>query len=134
VHDGAEASRVDKIVRIADDPIAQRNLRVCYGDYGSNTNCGRCMKCLRTMATLALVDRLEKFETFPVPLDLDLLGSLPLETDNDVVQMRDTFKLAERVERHDELRAVLGAILDDARRREATGVRWWRPGDPRLTN
>ena len=92
------------------------------------------MKCLRTMATLALVDRLEKFVTFPVPLDLDLLGSLPLETDNDVVQMRDTFQLAERVQGHDELRAVLGAILDDARRREAAGVRWWRPGDPRPTN
>jgi len=51
IHDGAEARRLDKLVRIARDPAALANLRVCFTDM--NENCGRCAKCLRTMIPLA---------------------------------------------------------------------------------
>lgn len=51
IHDGAEARRLDKIVRISRDPAALAHLRVCFNDM--NENCGRCAKCLRTMIPLA---------------------------------------------------------------------------------
>jgi hypothetical protein len=51
IHDGAEARRLDKVVRIARDPAVLVNLRVCFNDM--NENCGRCAKCLRTMIPLA---------------------------------------------------------------------------------
>ena len=53
VHDGAEARRVDKVVRIAADPAALANLRVCFESL--NDNCGSCAKCLRTAIPLALI-------------------------------------------------------------------------------
>ncbi len=53
IHEGAEARRVDKIARIAEDGSALANLRVCFDDM--NRNCGRCSKCLRTMIPLELL-------------------------------------------------------------------------------
>jgi len=53
VHEGAEARRVDKIARIAEDGSALANLRVCFDDM--NRNCGRCSKCLRTTIPLELL-------------------------------------------------------------------------------
>ncbi|MCK7480610.1 MAG: hypothetical protein M0C28_27800 [Candidatus Moduliflexus flocculans] len=54
VHDGAEARRVDKVMKIVENGAALANLRVCFSDM--NTNCGRCSKCLRTMIPLTLLD------------------------------------------------------------------------------
>jgi hypothetical protein len=53
VHDGAEAQRVDKVSRVAENESALANLRVCFKDM--NVNCGKCAKCLRTMISLELV-------------------------------------------------------------------------------
>lgn len=53
VHDGGEARRVDKVVKVAGDESALANLRVCFEDM--NVNCGKCIKCLRTMAPLELL-------------------------------------------------------------------------------
>jgi hypothetical protein len=53
VHDGAEAERLEKIARLAEDPGALEILRVCWHDQGYN--CGTCEKCLRTMIGLRLL-------------------------------------------------------------------------------
>jgi len=50
VHDGAEALRVDKVIKVAECAPALANLVVCVDDM--NRNCGQCIKCLRTMVTL----------------------------------------------------------------------------------
>jgi hypothetical protein len=50
VHDGADASRSEKLRRIVQAPPLLEGLRVCWMDAGYN--CGRCEKCLRTMAAL----------------------------------------------------------------------------------
>ncbi len=66
VHDGAEARRVDKVMKIARDGNALANLRVCFTDM--NINCGRCSKCLRTMIPLTLLDvPAAPFPPFPAP-------------------------------------------------------------------
>ena len=129
VHQAPEVSRAGKVARLADDPIAQGHLRVCFKQFAT-TNCCRCMKCMRTMATLTLLDRLQKFDTFPEPLDLDHLAAQRLTTTNDLVQMSDLLALAERTPGHDDLRAVLAGLVGDYRERLAAGHEGWRPGQP----
>jgi len=75
VHDGGEATRVDKIRTIAGEPRALANLRVCFRDM--NVNCGRCLKCLRTMIPLALLGAAD----VPFP---------PLPPTKDISKMRIT--------------------------------------------
>jgi hypothetical protein len=55
MHDGAEARRVDKLMKIAECELALANLRVCINDM--NVNCGKCSKCLRTMVPLHFLRR-----------------------------------------------------------------------------
>ena len=61
LHDGCDASRIEKIVAIADDPVAQRHLRVCFQPPGATENCGRCVKCQKTMLPLWAIGRLDRF-------------------------------------------------------------------------
>ena len=70
IHDGTEASRVDKINwQIAKSPTALKYLRVCYMNEVGTFNCGECEKCLRTMINLYVADALDKSDTFPHTLD-----------------------------------------------------------------
>lgn len=47
-HDGAIASRTDKVKAIAEWPNGSRYLRVCWEGADQDANCGRCEKCVRT--------------------------------------------------------------------------------------
>ena len=53
VHHGLEATRADKIRRIAKSEVALRTLRVCWRNRDNEFNCGRCEKCARTMFALS---------------------------------------------------------------------------------
>jgi hypothetical protein len=63
-------SRVERTRLIADDPVAQRALRVCWENLDGSYNCGRCRKCLSTMITLEALGKREPFSAFPARLDL----------------------------------------------------------------
>jgi hypothetical protein len=69
VHDGNEATRVDKVRLIAKYELPMRHLRVCCVTSPGSYNCGRCEKCLRTMVNLRVVGALDRCESFP-SLDL----------------------------------------------------------------
>lgn len=69
VHDGCEATRVEKVGFIASHELALRHLRVCWQNPGGAYNCGRCDKCLRTMISLEVFGTLSKCATFSEPLD-----------------------------------------------------------------
>lgn len=112
-HDGAEAIRARKIELIADNPVAQRHLRVCYLEFAT-MNCCRCLKCLRTMAALAAVDRLDRFPTFHEPLDLELLGSRELYRDNLVNQVRELYRFVRSKPGHDDITETLAGMLGRA--------------------
>jgi hypothetical protein len=79
VHDGAEASRVDKLaalVRYA--PALVDRLRVCYeGSRGGPRNCGHCAKCVRTMVMLRALGHLGRTPNFPGQLPEDYAQSFP---------------------------------------------------------
>jgi hypothetical protein len=63
-HIGADDHRQDKIRILADNPLAQRHLRVCWENRSQSGNCSRCAKCLATMLLLAELDALDKFPVF----------------------------------------------------------------------
>lgn len=75
LHEGATFNRVQKTLRIADFPAAQKHLRVCFKKTGAY-NCGECEKCLRTMTTLKLAGMLDSFEVFPDAFDLERLRNI----------------------------------------------------------
>jgi hypothetical protein len=48
-HDGAGASRTDKVRLLAEWPEASEHIRVCWQGDRLDRNCGRCEKCVRTI-------------------------------------------------------------------------------------
>ena len=79
VHDGAEATRLQKVRFLADHPVALDTLKVCY-EADTEFNCGLCSKCLVTMTELYIAGVLDRCPTFPVPLSRRAILNLPLTT------------------------------------------------------
>ena len=71
-HAGGRHSRVERIRMIAEDPVAQRTLRVCWENPDGAYNCGRCRKCLATLVTLEALGVRNAFSSFPACDELDL--------------------------------------------------------------
>ncbi|SDD59121.1 hypothetical protein [Actinokineospora iranica] len=87
VHDGAEATRADKIFRLASEgDLPLDNLCVCWSSEPGH-NCGRCQKCVGTMVALELAGASGKCPTLPGTLDLEVVRA---------VTMPDGIKLATR--------------------------------------
>lgn len=80
IHDGCEATRVEKIASFATHEVALRHLRVCWEYQGGKYNCGQCEKCLRTMIALRLAGVLHRCTTFDRPLDLGEVDQMRLRT------------------------------------------------------
>jgi hypothetical protein len=78
VHSGGEATRAQKIARLAHSPTALAHLRVCWQNVDGLYNCCRCEKCLRTMVEFELCGVLGRMEAFPLPLTADAFRSLRL--------------------------------------------------------
>ncbi len=78
VHDGCEATRVEKAALVAQSEIALRNLRVCLFKPEDGLNCEQCEKCLRSMATLRAVGALDRCATFRHKLDLETLAKVEI--------------------------------------------------------
>jgi hypothetical protein len=74
IHDGCEATRVDKTRFIAQFPVVTDTLRVCTRWYVYN--CGVCEKCLRTMVALHIAGALGKTRTLPNFMDPRLLRQI----------------------------------------------------------
>ncbi len=70
VNDGAEATRVEKIVsRIAQSEVALEHLRVCWKNPDGRYNCGMCEKCIRTMVSLKIAGVLDRCTSFDRPVN-----------------------------------------------------------------
>jgi hypothetical protein len=61
VHDGCEATRLEKTALIASHDVALRHLWVCWG---GRFNCGDCNKCQRTILALQALGALDRCTTF----------------------------------------------------------------------
>lgn len=93
IHDGAEASRVQKTRRIAHNVSAQKHLRICFQRRGEY-NCGQCSKCIRTKIALKLEGKLEQFETLDHEIDLDHLKQLGIRSKSDLIFARENYEFA----------------------------------------
>ncbi|HWO83727.1 MAG TPA: polysaccharide pyruvyl transferase family protein [Solirubrobacterales bacterium] len=68
---GGSRSRMERLERVTEDPVACRSLRVCWENPGGAYNCGRCGKCLHTLVVLEAIGARGRVPTFPPGLDLD---------------------------------------------------------------
>jgi hypothetical protein len=118
VHDGCEANRLQKITRIAQQPIALNRLRVCYENLRRGKknlqhqyNCGACEKCLRTMVSLHLVDALGRCKTFPGRLDLERMKTIEIPRESTYAFVRQNYDRAIELGCETELAEALGASM-----------------------
>ena len=95
IHHGLEATRADKIQRIASSDVALRTLRVCWRNRDNAFNCGRCEKCVRTMFALHCCGVLPKASMFPAQLDPEIVAALRLKP-AEVPFWEDNLRLAAR--------------------------------------
>jgi len=80
MHDGAEASRLDKLASFVGEPIPLRWLRVCLSRSADAYNCGRCEKCIRTMIGLNVTGLSESCATLLPSLDLEEVSRIRIRT------------------------------------------------------
>jgi hypothetical protein len=104
---GAGVSRANKLERLADNPLVQENLRVCFHppkfdpQTGKVLNCGECEKCVRTIVNLLILDKLDDFSSFSGHravrdyLHPEILASIP------EMFLQDMTELAQRRGRKD---------------------------------
>ncbi len=77
VHDDATFGRQGKAGRIADQPLVQQHLQVCWSRRSVAGNCGSCEKCIRTMVTFESLRQLRNFTVFPRAASLsDLIDAM----------------------------------------------------------
>ncbi len=102
VHDGCEATRVDKAALIATSDTALNYLRVCYQnrqlELGSVYNCGECEKCLRTKINLYLVGALDRCATFDHTLDFQAVSRMQIHLPEARAFVADNLEAAERLD------------------------------------
>lgn len=67
VHDGADATRVEKLRKISKHEAPRRHLRVCWENRNGDYNCGRCEKCLRTAVAARAAGVSDHFATLRAP-------------------------------------------------------------------
>jgi hypothetical protein len=94
VHDGGEATRVEKVALVAQSVLALRHLRVCWKNVGDRYNCGRCEKCIRTMVNLSVVGKLGECAVFSSGLDLERVRTTELRNESEVSFARENVEYA----------------------------------------
>ncbi|HET8954484.1 MAG TPA: hypothetical protein VFN18_02370 [Solirubrobacterales bacterium] len=103
---GGRFGRVERLRRIADHPVVQETLRVCWVNPDGAYNCGRCPKCLATMIGLEAIGAREKIRTFPAEMDLEPLRSHPITTPLRLALWEDVLAAVEESGRTDLKEAV----------------------------
>jgi hypothetical protein len=119
VEDGGRLSRSRRLGLIADHPIVQRTLRVCWENPGGAYNCGRCRKCLLTMLPLEAIGARGKIATFPAELDLALCAEFEVQTPISLVLWEDVLETTRAAGRAD-LEAAVAPLV--AKGREELGL------------
>lgn len=111
-HIGAEISRTQRLWQIAEEPIVQRYLRVCWQRRRDKENCGQCEKCVRTMLVLETCGQLENYPTLGKRNELaTLIDAVPSVQWNNV----PTYQMLLHEELTPEVRRAVERLLERAR-------------------
>lgn len=109
-NDGAISSRREKLMAMAEVPLAMEQLHVCWMGAGDH-NCGTCEKCLRTLTDLELLSVRERAVTFPPGAwSLDALRQLRLRNDSDRRSFSRLARRATEAGRPDIARALRASV------------------------
>jgi len=111
IHDGCEASRVEKLRSLTSCDVAAKHLRVCWENRNGAYNCGLCEKCIRTMVSLRIVGLLDRCASFARPLDLDAVSRLDLPDENARAFIEENVHALETMGKDDELAQALRTCL-----------------------
>ncbi len=110
VYDFLEVDRLEKTARVAEEPFALQNLRVCWQNPVEGLNCGVCEKCLRTMVNLAAFGALERAPVFNHALDLELVARDFIKDDNQLFNTQMNLEAITRREGNSPLRQGAAAL------------------------
>ena len=117
VHDGCDATRVQKIKLISENQTALSALRVCWMSSGGVYNCGVCNKCVRTMISLVAVGALERATSFPGTLSPKAVRRLKLHKANDTLFAAENIAALEESGASPAIMEALKAALSRSRLR-----------------
>ena len=78
IHDGCEATRLERIRLLVEHPLITDRLHVCWDRESQDYNCGHCSKCLLLMVGLHIAKADGVCPTLPAHLDLDALKRVQL--------------------------------------------------------
>lgn len=95
VHDGAEASRTEKVAVIARHPLAVQALKVCWEGREQSTNCGTCEKCVRTRLNFAAAGVADPL-CFEGRVDLRQIRAIPVRNEPQAAELRSIVAYAAR--------------------------------------
>ena len=116
VDDGGRFSRMDRLRRLAENPVACRTLRVCWENPGAAYNCGHCRKCLMTMIGLETLGVRERVSSFPPELNLDPEVLSEIAIDNPVsLSFWEDILDASRAAGRADLEAAVAPVVAKAR-------------------
>ncbi len=130
VHDGAEASRAEKLTLVANDPAALRFLRVCWKNPGDAYNCGHCEKCIRTMIGLELVGALGGCAAFKNKLDPVVVAEVELPSDLVFYHAEENLTLLKQQGSHAGLVGALETVIFRYRAKKAVRYLAELPASP----
>jgi len=111
VHDGCEATRVDKTFHISNHDIALNSLRVCFKNIRGAYNCGRCEKCIRTMLNLKAIGSLDRCTTFESPLRIRNILRIQSEGEGTRAFIRENLKALRTRNDSEKIRWALKWVL-----------------------
>ncbi len=92
VHEGYEATRIDKLRRIAQSAFALSKVRVCWENRSNHYNCGECEKCIRTMLAMRIAGCLNEASTFARPFEMKSLKVIDRFDEVDRYYLRENRK------------------------------------------
>jgi hypothetical protein len=138
VHDGCEATRLERIRLLAEHRTVLEKLHVCWDSESQSYNCGTCAKCLLLMVGLHIANADGACPTLPARIDLETLGRARFVIPAEVEWCAELIEALDGRPEDAELRAVLVDVHARAKayferlRRAAHTLRRLVPGRERF--
>ncbi|HWC49147.1 MAG TPA: hypothetical protein VG448_09730 [Solirubrobacterales bacterium] len=117
VDHGGKLTRFERIRMIAQQPLVQRSLRVCYMNHDRAYNCGRCAKCNLTVICLEAMGVRDRFTTFPSEFDSTVLEDYTPGEQIALVLWEECLEGIDACGR-DDLAAVVRPVVERGRRNQ----------------
>jgi hypothetical protein len=132
IHDGCEATRIDKAALLSKFDVALQSLQVCFYPHAEGAyNCGLCEKCLRTMINLQVVGALNRCAAFDACLDSKRVAKLVILDADTLPYVEENLKGLEKSKGNRRLRKALRGILNRPRWQSLT-INWLRHKERQL--